>query len=196
MSEWRAALRGRGLTAALAAALCPVVEVPPLAGQRGMPTDPARECRDLEFRILVPTSPARVIEDWLDPSTVDRFLGVSSSIEARRGGRYEIRFMRGDDADARANSTAGARILALERGRHLAFEWRVPPWAREPARSAPATRVDLWAVPGDSHPAAGGRTILHLRHSGFGTGEAWDEVRSFFQWNWFRILSRYEALPG
>lgn len=66
---------------------------------------------------------------------------------------------------------------------------------------------DVWTAPGPDgpvygtnvriyDPAAGGRTILRVRHSGFGDGDAWDEVRSFFQWSWFEILRRFQREMG
>ena len=160
-----------------------------------LPRPTAAQERSFDLRVVVDRSPAEVVRDWTTESTLDRFMGVSSNVQPRVKGAYEIRFRPGDDAESRANSTIGARILALEEGRHLAFEWRLPPWTEEPARSAPPTRVDVWVTPGDGHPAAGG-TILHLRHSGFGHGASWDPVHDFFQWSWFEVLARYQDLAS
>lgn len=162
------------------------------AGVAAQAPGPPPSARDIELQVVVDASPAEAWAAWVEEERVDRFFGVASRIEPRPGGAYEIRFRPGDDEASRANSTVGSRILGLEEGRWLAFGWSLPPWAEEPARSAPPTRVDVQVGPA-LDPAAGGRTLVRVRHSGFGEGDAWEQVRSFFHRSWFEILKRYQV---
>ena len=187
MSPWRRPVAARGTVRDLALVLLAVATTA-CAEQSGIG-------EPIELRVLVDADPDEVVLDWTDQEMVNAFLGVTSRIEARPGGAYEIGFLPATSEEASDNATVGARILALD-STHLAFEWRVPPWAEEPVGSAPPTRVDLRVRAASEHPAAGQGAIVHLRHSGFGQGEAWDEVRAFFQWAWHDILQRYVELKA
>lgn len=150
--------------------------------------EPAERSRSIVMNAVVEVSPERVFGQWLSREGVNRFFGEDAVIEPRVGGAYEIYFLPRTNPQSDANSTKGAKVLALTPGRELSFEWGYPPFAAE-LKSAGPTRVDLSfeALPGQPH-----RTHLHLEHSGFPRGGAWDGVYEFFVRAWSDILFRLE----
>lgn len=152
--------------------------------------------RSIFFEVVIPGTPHDLFRSWTTEDGADRFFGLSSNIEPAADGLYEIKF-EGVLPDGRAPGTTGTRILHFEPDRALAFEWQAPVFADELNTTPLPTWVELRFMPrGD----AGNSTVLRLEHHGFGRGEAWDRVYTFFEHNWFEVLFRlrrlYEQEPG
>jgi uncharacterized protein YndB with AHSA1/START domain len=136
---------------------------------------------------------------WLTADGVKRFFAPAAVIEAVPGGRYEMIFFPDDDPGGRSYGTAGARLLALEPGRRLAFEWVVfagdslkgaaaPPYASAEirARRPLPTWVEVAFEPAGSDSA----TLVRLSHHGFGESPLWREAYAWFERAWAGVLDR------
>jgi uncharacterized protein YndB with AHSA1/START domain len=152
--------------------------------------------RSIYFEVVIPGTPADLFQSWTDEASANRFFGVSSNIEPEPDGLYEIKF-EGVLPDGRAPGTTGTRILYFKPDRALAFEWQAPVFADELNTTPLPTWVELRFIP---RGAEGNSTALRLEHHGFGSGETWDRVYTFFEHNWFEVLFRlrtlYEQEPG
>lgn len=128
-------------------------------------------------------SAERVFDAWLDPARVARFLFatptgeiVKCEIDARVGGGFTIVDRRPDVGDAVHHGT----YVALERPRHLAFDFSVEPYVKD------LTRVTIEIEP------AGTGCELTLTHSG-----VWKDYAERTQGGWTGILAGLEhALAG
>lgn len=146
--------------------------------------------RSIRFEVIIPGSPQQVFESWTTEAEANRFFGISSNIEPQVGGLYEIKF-EGQLPDGRAPGTRGTQILHFEENKALAFEWQAPFFADELNTSPLPTWVELTFEP---QPGVDHSTVLTFIHFGFGEGEAWDRVYTFFERNWFEVLFRLRAL--
>lgn len=143
--------------------------------------------RSIAFDLVVDGTPERLFRVWTTEEGVDSFFGHHSRIDGFPGGAYEIYFLPADHPDTAENSTRGATLLWLERGRGLGFEWAAPPFAAELNTSPLPTWVDV-----SFEPLGDDRTVVHLRHHGFGRGGSWDLlVETFWRW-WMDILHRLD----
>lgn len=158
-------------------------------GQTGLVKDKPRG-QSIHFEVVIPALPEEVFASWMTETRANQFFGKTSTIEARVGGLYEIRFD-GTLPNGRAPGTTGTRILHLDRNRAVAFEWQAPFFADELNTSPLPTWVELTFEP---HSGQKGMTVLRLEHHGFGTGDTWDRVRTFFELNWFEVLFRLRTL--
>lgn len=163
----------------------------------GVPEGKQITDRSLELVVLVDAPRQHVYELWTTESGVDRFFGEQSHIEARAGGAYEIYFLPRSHPESDANSSRGARLLSLEPGRALSFEWTAPPFARELNTHPLPTWVEVHLEDAPGHP---GRTIVRVSHHGFRRGEPWDQTYEFFVRAWSQVLLRLQqavlGLPG
>lgn len=146
--------------------------------------------RSIYFEVVIPASPKEVFRSWTTEAGANQFFGKTANIEPRVGGLYEIKFA-GELPDGRAPGTRGTRILQIEEGKSLAFEWQAPFFADELNTTPLPTWVELTFKP---HSGQEGATILRLEHHGFGTGDTWDRVLSFFETNWFEVLFSLRTL--
>ena len=146
--------------------------------------------RSIYFEVVIPASPKDVFSSWTTETGANQFFGKASTIEERVGGLYEIKF-NGKLPNGSAPGTTGTRILHFERNKALAFEWQAPIFADELNTTPLPTWVELTFNP---HSGQHGWTVLRLEHHGFGQGETWDRVRTFFELNWFEVLFRLRTL--
>jgi uncharacterized protein YndB with AHSA1/START domain len=144
--------------------------------------------RSIVLNVVVEAPADRVYELWTSREGANQFFGVDALIERRVGGLYEIYFLPRTHPDSDANSTKGHRVLGLDPGRALSFEWGYPPFAAELRPNGP-TRVDVSFEPLRGQPL---RTHVCLEHSGFGRGGSWDKLYEFFVRGWSDILFRLE----
>lgn len=159
-------------------------------GSVGVMAGTTSKGRMIEIDAVVLVSPEKAFDLWTSADTAKRFFAPDATIDARVGGRYEMVFEPQKDPQGRDFGTLGCKILELDRGRHLSFQWRGPPWAMEMNAEPFPTRVDV-----TFEPAKGlaNRTHLTLTHSGYGTGANWDKSYDFFVLGWRRVLNRFEA---
>jgi uncharacterized protein YndB with AHSA1/START domain len=112
------------------------------------------------------------------------FPGATASIGNAVGEEYRVAFDPANSPDGSENGTAGCRILRLDPGVGLAFEWRGPPWALAMNALPLPTWVDVSFVP----EPGGTVTRVDLEHHGFGRGAEWDRAYEFFAAAWRRTL--------
>ncbi len=152
--------------------------------------------REIVTEKRVPGTPEEVFAFWITPAGIRQFFAPAAVIDARVGGEYTMIFAPEHDPEGRSHGTRGAKILELEPGRRLVFEWipftstevtGVPgPPALPPAERNVfplATAVELtFTADGPDH------TIVHLRHRGFRSGGKWDESHAYFSRVWPAVL--------
>ncbi len=144
-----------------------------------------RTGREIVLEAVLDAPPETVYELWTTPKGVKSFLAPEARIDPVVGGRYEILFAPAVDPEGEQAGTKGARILKMDKGRSLAFEWRGAGHMKEMnARPLPTwVELSFEPVPGEL-----GRTRFRLAHLGFGQGGGWDEAYSFFKGAWEGIL--------
>ena len=146
--------------------------------------------RSIFFEIVVPGTPRDLFKSWTTEAGARQFFGKRATIEPHVGGLYEIKF-EGQLPDGGEPGTTGTRILYIEPDNALAFEWEAPIFAAELNTRPLPTWVELRFMPRGKE---GDSTMLRLEHHGFGEGEAWDRVYTFFEHNWFEVLFRLRTL--
>jgi len=146
--------------------------------------------QSIHFEVVIPAPPEAVFASWTTEAGANQFFGKASTIENRVGGLYEIKFD-GELPNGNMPGTTGTRILYFERDKALAFEWQAPFFADELNTIPLPTWVELTLEPRSGQDEM---TVLSLDHHGFGTGDAWDRVRTFFELNWFEVLFRLRTL--
>jgi uncharacterized protein YciI/uncharacterized protein YndB with AHSA1/START domain len=140
-------------------------------------TTKSRTDRTIELDIVVNAPAADVFDLWISENGVKSFFAPGARIEPRVGGAYEIMFDPQNDPTGEQFGTRGARLLAMERGRRLAFEWRGKPGMDALRREPLPTWVELIFSPANDDA---GKTKVTLRHFGFGQGAEWDEGFEYF----------------
>jgi uncharacterized protein YndB with AHSA1/START domain len=155
---------------------------------------------DLIAEKRVPGTPEEVFALWITPAGVRQFFAPAAVIDPRVGGEYTIIFAPEHDPEGRSHGTKGAKILALEPGRRLVFEWitftstevtgvpgppAVPPTERNVTPLPTAVELTFTAD-GPEH------TLVRLRHYGFPSGGKWDEAHAYFGRVWPMVLESLE----
>jgi uncharacterized protein YndB with AHSA1/START domain len=149
----------------------------------------------IDIERIVPGTPAEVFNLWLTRDGVRTFFAPDAVIEPRVGGEYTIVFAPEQDPEGLSHGTKGAKLLELDPGRKLVFEWISftsreiegvpgPPVAPPDVRMAaplPVVEVTFEAVGTD-------RTKVRLRHRGFREGELWEQSRAVFSRVWPAVL--------
>lgn len=144
-----------------------------------------RTPRAVEFVLVVDGSPEEVFDHWVNHEDVSYWFGTGANMEPRVGGLYEIHF--GLRPDGEVAGPRGNRILRLEPGRALDFEWDMPQFAKELNTQPLPTWVEVRFESFSDEPP---KTQIHFAHQGFGEGESWDRCYEFFERGWFEILFR------
>jgi uncharacterized protein YndB with AHSA1/START domain len=154
---------------------------------------------DLNADVACPPEQAEAL--WSTADGLQSFFAPKATV-GDIGGPYVMAFYPEDDPDGVRYGTSGARLLAREPSRFLAFEWvtfsadaqkgpGAPP-AAPPELLRPAilpTWVELTFVPMPSSTS----TRVTLRHLGFGEGALWRESQSYFTAGWSAVLSRMQS---
>lgn len=135
---------------------------------------------------------------WSTESGVRLFFAPAAHI-GTVGGPYTIIFFPSEDPEGVSHGTAGAHVLAAERGRFFAFEWVVfagdklkgdnaPPYAPETLRRP--TPLPTWVEIEFTPNKAG--THVSFAHFGFGDGELWAQSRAWFTRAWGGVLTQMQ----
>lgn len=135
--------------------------------------------RAIELAVVVEATPDHVYRLWTEPALVNQWFAVESVIEPRSGAPYEIYFAKRSEAKGQRIGSAGAKGLRFEPGKHLAFEWTMPPMAEELNTQPLATWVEV-----DFEPVGNDRTLVKFRHLGFPRGGKWDQCFEYFVRAW------------
>lgn len=179
-----------------ALALVFVAAAVPLAAQQRASTreelwaGKIRTERSIEVRTVVDAEPRDAYELWLSPAGLRTFFAPGARIDPVVGGRYEVLFDPQGDPEGELEGTKGARILALDPGAFLAFEWR----GRASMKEMNVTPLPTW-VEVTLTPVAGqkGKTRVELVHHGFGTGGTWEIAHVFFKGAWRAVLDSLQV---
>ena len=113
-----------------------------------------------------------------------RFIAEGARIELEPGGPYEWYFSM--DAPEGSRGGEGNTVLAVDPVRFIAFEWNAPP-------SYPEVRKQKHQVLIQLEPAGEGQTRVTLTSLGFGTGQQWKDVHTYFENAWDTVLNRLKA---
>jgi uncharacterized protein YndB with AHSA1/START domain len=138
--------------------------------------------RVIRKRVTVDAPAMEVWHAWVTNEGATRFFGPAANIELKLGGPYEIYFS--SEAPAGQRGSEGCTILSFAPGEMLSFSWNAPPRFGE-LRTNPAnqTRVVLtFKDRGD------GKTDVEFVQAGWGDGPQWDELYSYFDRAWDRVL--------
>lgn len=139
--------------------------------------------RAVYAEILVPAPVDRVWEAWTTPDGIRSFLARECEIELAVGGKYEIYF--NPAAEEGRRGSEGARILAIDPGRMLAFTWNAPPTF--------AVREQFTSVVVRFEPLDEQQTMVSLENFGYGSGDDWDAALEYFTEAWPTVLSRLRS---
>lgn len=134
---------------------------------------------------IIQASPDEAFSDWTTSAGIEAFFAPEATIVAEPGGLYELCF----DPSARPTGQCGndqGRILALQTGQMISFTWAMPPYM-------PEIRPHLTVVQILFEPIEDDQTRVRLFHTGFGSSEAWDEGRAYFDKAWPQVLENYRA---
>jgi len=127
----------------------------------------------INFTQKVQISPSAVYYALTNAMALRQWFCDSSSVRAVVGGSYFV--------DWNIGYYAVGEFTALEADKRVAFTWQ---GKGEPG----VTQVEYTLEP------AGDDTIIHLQHSGIGSGETWETVRQQFQENWESALENLKSV--
>lgn len=117
---------------------------------------------------------------WTTEAGVTSFLAPKAKIVLAVGGAYECYFEL--DKPEGLQGSEGCKVLAFWPMDYITFSWNAP--ASFPVEREHHTKV---VVEIDRHDETHYRVIL--THMGFGSGGRWDELMSFFDKAWDKVLS-------
>ncbi len=168
----------------------PLAAQPPAPAREELWAGKIRTERSIEVQTIVDTAPQATYELWLSPAGLRNFFAPGARIDPVVGGRYEVLFDPQGDPEGVLEGTKGARILALDPGAFLAFEWR----GRASMKEMNVTPLPTW-VEVTLTPVAGqkGKTLVELVHHGFGTGGGWEIAHVFFKGAWRAVLDSLQV---
>jgi uncharacterized protein YndB with AHSA1/START domain len=127
------------------------------------------------IRILAPRD--EVFRALTEPERLERWMATSVESEPRTGGRFRYSF---EFDDASQNNVQEGEYLEVILDRRLALPWVFP-------FSPKQTRVE-YALEDE-----GAETRVAFRHSGFDSGEPWDQARERFTGGWRMFLEGLKA---
>ena len=127
-------------------------------------------------------STERAFEMFTSNRHLQKWLTVIADVQPEQGGRYELFW---DREDMEKNNTKGCTITALQPAAFISFDWKGPEQFKHFMNNAdPLTHVTVFFIP------VKGETDVHLIHSGWGSSQAWQEARSWFDQAWGRAFER------
>lgn len=148
-----------------------------------------RTDRSIRMNFVVDASVNTVFTLWTTMKGCRKFFGEDALIDLKPGGKYEIYFHPRTHPESDINSSKGAKILWIKKNRELAFEWTMPPFAREYNTRPLPTWVEVNLQPIKNHP---NKTHVQVEHHGFKRGGKWDRAYEFFVRGWSDILFRLD----
>jgi uncharacterized protein YndB with AHSA1/START domain len=173
------------LTLLLGIAALPLAAQQTAAAREELWSGKRRTDRSIEMQMVVDGAPSEVYELWLSPEGLRRFFAPAARIDPVVGGRYEMVFDPQGDPDGERDGTKGARILEMQPGAFLAFEWKGREAMKEMNTRPLPTWVELSFTPLEGET---GKTQIAFAHHGFGSGGTWDIGYVFFKGAWRAVL--------
>lgn len=132
--------------------------------------------------VTIEASASEAFTDWTTDEGIEAFFAPKASIEAKPGGLYELCFA--PDAPEGSCGNDDGRLLALQKDKMISFTWAMPPYM-------PEIRPHLTTVQVLFEPVDDETTKVRLFHTGFGTGESWDQGREYFLQVWPAVMENY-----
>ncbi len=134
----------------------------------------------------------RAFEMFTKNDHLQKWLTISADVEPTVGGKYELFW---NPENKESDSTIGCKIMALEPGKFLAFEWKGPKQYEGFMNTAdPLTHVVVFFIPCGATMNSSDWTEVHLIHSGWRSSAEWEEARIWFEKDWdvaFKNLKEY-----
>jgi len=142
---------------------------------------PIEELDPILIQVTVPLPPPMIFAALTDPAQVRAWLGADATIEAKVGGRYELAFGGETPFESRG------RVTHLTPDVDLGFTWQGPPaFAELMNGEEPGTGVYVRLQ--DSPEGID----VTLEHTGWRSGDAWEEARSWHFHLWDDALHRFK----
>ncbi len=131
----------------------------------------------------------RVWGMWTTVEGLAAWLCLRANVDPEVGGAYEL-FWNPDESKPLSDSTAGCRVLSIDRPRLLEVSWRGADEVGQVmnAPGAPTTQVSVRLFP----TLTG--TRLELLHTGWGDGPEWERARAFFEAAWTNAFERLRTV--
>ncbi|NNF16418.1 MAG: SRPBCC domain-containing protein [Gammaproteobacteria bacterium] len=152
------------------------------AATERVPSTPQQHWRVLESMIDVEASPGEVWNDWSTVEGQQEIFAARVILNLQPMGLHEVWFL--PDAPAGQRGHENGRIVGWQRQKMLAFTWTMPPYM--PMIRPHQTFVQVFFEPLDNE-----RTRIFLYHTGFGTGQEWNEGYDYFAKVWPAVLAGY-----
>lgn len=128
---------------------------------------------------LVPAQPDEVWRAWTTEAGLRTFFSPYVEIELRIGGAFHILFNM--DAPPGLRGADDMRIMAIDPGKMLAFDWNAPP-------QLPDIRPQRTHVCVYFEGTCGGDTRVTLVHDGWGLSEPWEAAVDYFSSAWNEVV--------
>ncbi|MFQ5884681.1 MAG: SRPBCC domain-containing protein [Thermoplasmata archaeon] len=134
--------------------------------------------------VLLKCNPQKAFEMFTLNEHLEKWLTQVADVEPKIGGKYELFW---NPEDKENDSTIGCKILVIQPGKFLSFEWKGPKQFKHFMNEArPLTNVAV-----SFFPCAEG-TEVHVLHTGWRETPEWEEARQWFVQSWEMVLSELE----
>jgi uncharacterized protein YndB with AHSA1/START domain len=131
----------------------------------------------IDDSITISAPKGDVFEALTRPERLERWMATTVESDPRKGGHFRYSF---EFDDTSQNNVQEGEYLDVLRAERVALPWLFP-------FSPEQTRVE-YRLAGD-----GDETEVQFRHSGFGSGEPWDQARDRFVGGWKLFLGCLKA---
>jgi uncharacterized protein YndB with AHSA1/START domain len=131
------------------------------------------------IQVTIPLPIGMIHRAFLEPARLTAWLADSAEVDARVGGAYHL----GWSADPPFESPGTITVLTPDQD--IGFSWLAPP-AFEAIMNRPQPRTSVYVRLQESPEGVD----VTLEHQGWGSGEAWEEARSWHFQFWDERLRR------
>ncbi len=139
----------------------------------------AEELDPIIIQVTIPLPLSMIHGAFTDGDILDQWMCDEARVEPRVGGAYELTFR-----DEPAFTSSG-QVTALTPDLDIGFTWFAPP-PFAPLMNPPAPGTDVYVRLQESPEGID----VTLEHRGWGSGEAWEEARSWHFRLWDERLRR------
>ncbi len=133
--------------------------------------------RDIVIDLKLNVAPSKAWALWTEASQVESWLTTKANVNPVLGGDFELFW---DPSTPDQNSTKGCKITSIVPGKLLAFEWKGPVPFADIMNVAP---LPTWASV-SFEPIGENETMVHFRHSGWGSSDRWIQARKWQENAW------------
>lgn len=127
-------------------------------------------------KVSLKCTPTEAFQLFTQNKYLESWLTAAADVEPTVGGKYEL-FWKPDDREN--DSTIGCKVLAVQDGSFINFEWKGPQQYNQFMNTRrPFTNVMVTFAKRDTF------TDVQLIHTGWGEGSEWDEARQWFEKAW------------